>query len=185
MNVFKLMVMGLLLLYVPNMNSQNNLTKKVWYGIDYSYGFGLQDKGDLFSLNRSNSGENMYVVDLRAMTGYNISTRLSLGVGLGLAGYHHNNFNTMPIFLDLRYNLPMQHQKFFIYTDIAFPLSVNSDVSSLFMNDFGMGCKIPIYKKMNFVPSFGYNFITYKMDWGTISERRFRHSLFIRLGIEF
>jgi hypothetical protein len=178
------MLMGLLLLCSPEMNSQNNQTKKVWFGIDYSYGFGIQDKGDLFSLNRSNSNGNMHVVDLRAMAGYNISVPFSIGVGLGLAGYHSPNFNTMPIFLDLRYNLPLQHQQFFIYTDIAFPLSVNSDVNSLFMNDFGIGCKIAV-KKINFVPSVGYNFITYKPEWGTISERRFRHSLYIRLGVEF
>jgi hypothetical protein len=167
------------------MNSQNNQTKKVWYGIDYSYGFGILYKGNLFSLNRSNSNGNMHVVDLRAMAGYNISEQFSLGAGLGLAGYHSISFNTMPIFLDLRYNLPVQQRKFFLYTDIAFPLPVNSNVYSLFMDDFGIGCKIPCYKRMKFVPSIGYNFISYKPDWETIPKRRYRHSLYVRLGIEF
>jgi hypothetical protein len=185
MDTLKLMLIGLLLLCSYNINSQNNQTKKVWYGIDYSYGLGIQDRGDLFSLNRSNSNGNMHVVDLRAMAGYNISEQFSLGAGLGLAGYHNNSFNTMPIFLDVRYNLPVQHRKFFVYTDVAFPLSVNSDVNSLFMDDFGIGYKIPCYKRIKFVPSVGYNFITYKTAWGTITERRYRHSLYVRLGIEF
>src|SRR5690554_4151267 len=58
---------------------------------------------DGFGTGENNfSSEDSRAYSLQTIGGYFLNPNFSVGVGIGLDGYHNPDFNTLPLFIDLR-----------------------------------------------------------------------------------
>jgi hypothetical protein len=161
--------------------AQEGKNHGLWGNIEYSYGLGLSDKGDLYDFSQSNT--NLYTHSLRGIIGYYINPKFSIGFGGGIAGYHNPDVNTLPLFIDFRYFLQENSKSVYFYSDLGSSVSLDSDKNSGFLAELGVGYKIPISKKIILTPALGYNLITYKQNYYTPSDKRIRNSIFFKIGV--
>jgi hypothetical protein len=56
---------------------------------------------------------------LQTINGYFLSPLFSLGIGVGLDGYHNPNFNTLPIVLDTRFYFSDDTDSFYTFLNIG------------------------------------------------------------------
>lgn len=95
---------------------------------------------------------------LRSIFGYFINPHLSLGIGIGLDGYHEPDHNTMPLFLECRGYLKDQRNTFYGFADVGKALNANETFTpGLFLNA-GVGYKFFLTKRWCINTSLGYNF---------------------------
>lgn len=94
---------------------------------------------------------------LRSIFGYFINPHLSVGVGIGLDGYHEPDHNTMPLFIECRGYLKDQRNTFYGFLDLGKSLGVNETFrSGLFLNS-GVGYKFFLTKRWCLNSSLGFN----------------------------
>jgi hypothetical protein len=163
--------------------AQEKENRRFWGNLEYAYGFGLSDNGDLYNISRSNT--NLYTHNLRGTVGYYILPKFSVGIGCGIAGHHNPNVNTLPLYFDFRYFLKENVKSIYFYSDLGSSISLDSDKKSGLLVELGAGYKIPIGKKINLTPALGYNLITYKQNSYSLIDKRIRNSFFIKIGIGF
>jgi len=88
-----------------------------------------------------------YAWSLQTINGYFISPFFSLGIGVGLDGYHKPTYNTLPVFIDLRAYLSDEEDSFYAFLDIGPTLRIDGDNSQLrkgILFNIGLGCKYNI-----------------------------------------
>lgn len=95
---------------------------------------------------------------LRSIFGYFFNPHLSLGIGIGLDGYHEPDLNTMPLFVECRGYLKDQRNTFYGFADVGKALNTNETFTpGLFLNA-GVGYKFFLTKRWCINGSLGYNF---------------------------
>ncbi|MDR0711142.1 MAG: hypothetical protein LBF67_02185 [Prevotellaceae bacterium] len=167
-------------------------SKTFWGEVSLGYGRSIGDYGKNYDMLHSNA-DNMYMASLKAKAGYYVIPQLSLGVGVGLSGYHNPNVNTLPVFLEARYNVK------FLSGLFSF-LNAGTSLSALGVGAFqsggiigaGAGYSIKTGRRTALNISVGYDALLYKQtavylftDEVAYSEMRHRHTMFLQLGFEF
>lgn len=90
---------------------------------------------------------------LQTINGFFISENFSLGVGVGLDGYRKPTFNTLPVFVDIRFYLEETANSLFAFTDLGVALKLGEtssfDRGGIF--NLGGGYRFPISSKINLI----------------------------------
>ncbi|GHT52446.1 hypothetical protein AGMMS49982_12700 [Bacteroidia bacterium] len=180
----KLFIFAIALLAVQNcLLAQANNNKTLFGEIELGYGFGLSDQSTSYNLSYDNFSGRMYLANFRAKAGYYLTPQISLGLGIGLNGYHNTNINTLPVVIDLQYHLKSM-SNLFTYVNIGASIAPSDAYTSGFVSDIGLGYRITLGKRI-LKPSVGYDLFRYSQNLGIDSETHIRHTLFMRLGFEF
>ena len=78
---------------------------------------------------------------LQTISGYFLNPHLSVGIGIGLDGYHKPDFNTMPLFLDIRGYFVDNRNSAFAFLDIGTLLDAGPLYRKGTMAEIGIGYK--------------------------------------------
>lgn len=87
----------LAMVYFCHGQKPNKAFSKIYFLTELSYLDGLSISG---AVNASDPG---YAVGLRIGAGFIPNSKWSFGLGGGLDGYHNPNYNTVPLFVDIRH----------------------------------------------------------------------------------
>lgn len=185
------LMLGLIMLTVITSVHAQQKNQGFWGTIEYSYGFGLADNGDLYDFKRPDW--KMETHTLRLVMGYFATPYVSVGAGVGLAGHHSPSINTLPVFADFRYFFNGTQRSFFAYTDLGASIALDNHYKTGMLVDLGFGRSFPIGRRSAFIPSIGYNLAGYKTEFKYIennltfteTDNRTRHTLFVRIGLSF
>jgi hypothetical protein len=190
----KLLIISTLALFQINLNAQDiqntenrSFWQSLWGSVEVGYGR---------SFENGYGGYNMYLASLRAKMGYYLSPRFSLGVGVGLNGYHNYQINTLPVVLDIRYHPVKTLSNLYVYADIgasvidSYGTELRTDFTSGFLSDMGLAYKIRLGKRIFLNPAVGYNLFAsvprvHNDGNSSYTERITRHTIFLRLGFQF
>lgn len=117
---------------------------------------------------------NSYAWSLQTINGYFISPHFSVGIGLGLDGYHNPNINTLPLFIDARGYLSENKNSAYSFIDVG-PTIRLGDGSSFrkgMMLNFGLGYKFSIGHKLFLVSDVFYSHKTVSLtdEWIKTSD---------------
>jgi hypothetical protein len=160
--------------------------KTLWGEVTLGYGRSLGDYGKSYDM----PADNMYMASLNAKVGYYVMPQLSLGVGVGLSGYHNPIINTLPVFAEARYSVK-RAPKLFAYLNAGASLGGGAYSSGATIGA-GAGYSIKLGRRIALNPSIGYNALLYKQVATALfsqevlySEARRRHTIFLQLGFEF
>lgn len=159
--------------------------KTFWYELELGYGWSIKDNGGSVNFSNDNLYGKMILFQAKVKAAYYLTPVFSLGAAVGLNGYHNPNYNTLPIFIDLRYHFVKSLPKLFAFADIGGSFSSNGDYTKGFISEIGAAYKIPLGKRISLNPSLGYNLFIYSNDWGGGKESRNRHTISLKLGFEF
>ncbi|MDR0560270.1 MAG: hypothetical protein LBG92_08860 [Prevotellaceae bacterium] len=180
----KIYFITFLLFLFQNVNAQDTKEqsvneKKLWGSFDLGLMGTLSDNGSHI-FGTTNRDDYYKAWGMRAMVGYYIIPRISLGFGVG-----NWNSRVLPVFFDFRYLLA---KKWYAYTDIGGLISNGAAEKSGFVSEAGLGFRFRIWKKIVFTPSIGYTIMSYRgTNWRSsiLKESTYWHQLFtIRLGFE-
>jgi hypothetical protein len=156
---------------------------RLWGGLEVGYGLSLADKGKMYDLSYGRDAK-MTISTIKAVLGYYITPRLSLGAGIGLSSYTLPGVNTAPLCIDIRYHPVRDNLNIVLNGDIGYSLATSeSDTKGKFMADFSLGYKLFNIKKINITPAIGYNYINYSVDNVFGKSNQSRHSIFMKIGI--
>lgn len=101
-----------------------------------------------------------HVWSLQTINGYFLSPYFSLGIGVGLDGYHKPTFNTLPIFLDVRAYLTEEGDSFYSFLDIGPTLRIGGDNSELrkgVLFNIGLGYKYKVSNRLYLISDLSYS----------------------------
>lgn len=96
-------------------------------------GFGTGD--DNFSTDNSRANS------LQTIGGYFLNPNFSVGLGIGLDGYHYPNYNTLPLFIDLRGYFVDGKNSAFAFLDVGTVFKVSDSYRKGRMLEVGVGYK--------------------------------------------
>jgi hypothetical protein len=142
--------------FVANTKGQGvKIKESKFYNItEIGYGVGV-GKINFEDVNIKVDNSSKYF-RLRTQFGYMLSEKFSLGLGVGLDGYHEYTFNTAPLFIDARYYLKNQPQTFFIFSNLGYAIPLANNFEKGFMGGIALGRKIST-KRLIVLPSIGLN----------------------------
>lgn len=120
--------------------------------IGYGHGVGKMNFKDV---NLKIQNESSYF-RIRTQFGYFFSEKISLGLGVGLDGYHDYTFNTAPLFVDMRYYFKSQPQTFFVFSNLGYAIPLDNNFEQGIMGGVSLGRKIST-RKLILLPSIGVN----------------------------
>ncbi|MEZ4793685.1 MAG: hypothetical protein R2783_09540, partial [Gelidibacter sp.] len=101
---------------------------------------------------------------LQTINGYFFSPYFSAGIGVGLDGYNNPNFNTLPIFLDLRVYFNDEIGSPYLYTDYGTLAKVEGGKNNGTIFNIGLGYKIPIKNRFVIMTDISYSYKTISND---------------------
>lgn len=175
---------------------------KLHFDVDYHYNLGLSER----QLG-TNHGRNDYEMgghSLRLATRYDVSQKLSAGVGIGLDRFTHPDYNTLPVFATLRYKPLTKLHNAYAFTDLGYAIKTADDFAPGFTGRFGVGYSLPLGKRfgLNFQVAYGLNTFREKVSYystvwdeesggygivqdGTFKSTFTRHNLSFGVGITF
>jgi len=107
----------------------------------------IEGEGNIFSELENNKS---HAWSLQTINGYFISPFFSLGISVGLDGYHNPNFNTLPVLLDIRTYMSDEEDSFYAFLDIGPSLRIggeNSELRKGMVFNIGLGYKFKVSKK--------------------------------------
>lgn len=131
-----------------------------------------------------------YVGSLNNITGYFITNRLSLGIGVGLDGMHNPNLNALPVFLDVRGYLAKSDNSLYSYINVGpniDPGIKNAVFQTGATINFGIGYQVAFSEQL-FQIDVAYNAknLIAPMSPGSNSEVSTRTNAFsLNIGIIF
>ena len=136
-----------MMFFCPN---KGNAQSKFHFDIDYHYNLGFSTSYDGGHWGRSNykmGGNSIH------FTGrYDVSDKLSTGLGFGWDHYTEPDYNTLPIFATLRYKPIATFKNAYCFTDLGYGIKPKDTYNSGFLMNLGIG-----YTKM-LSAHFGINF---------------------------
>ena len=102
---------------------------------------------------------------LQIINGYFISPYFSIGAGIGLDGYSNPNFNTLPIFLDLRTYFNDAKASAYLFLNYGTLTKVENGINNGTIFNVGIGYKFPINsKRLIIVTDLGYSYKSISND---------------------
>ena len=110
---------------------------KLHFDLDYQYSLGMSEKFAGYTYNRGSykMGGNLLQVSAR----YDVAARWSVGIGMGLARYTEQDFNTYPVFATLRYKPIRKLPQAYLFTDLGYGLKLTDDSNPGFSGKLGVG----------------------------------------------
>lgn len=110
---------------------------------------------------------------LQTINGYFLSPYFSVGLGVGLDGYKNPNFNTLPIFLDLRGYLNDGESSLYAFIDYGVLAKVENGKNNGTIANIGIGYKIPLNRKrFMIVTDISYSYKTISNDGLSINKSK-------------
>lgn len=117
----------------------------------------IPGEGNFFS---EPDAANSNAWSLQTINGYFISPYFSLGIAVGLDGYHNPNFNTLPIMLDIRTYMSDEEDSFYAFLDIGPSLRIggeNSELRKGMAFNIGVGYKFKVAEKLFLISDLSYS----------------------------
>lgn len=153
-------------------------------------------KQDLFILGEGNVFSELdtnksQAWSLQTINGYFISPNFSIGLAIGLDGYHNPNFNTLPVLLDIRTYLSDDENSFYSFLDIGPSLRIggeNSELRKGMVFNIGLGYKFKIAERLFLVSdlSYAHKTISLTEEWIDKSDLIIKaNGIGLNLGIIF
>tara|TARA_R110002124_G_scaffold194919_2_gene361971 strand:+ start:11881 stop:12453 length:573 start_codon:yes stop_codon:yes gene_type:complete len=97
---------------------------------------------DGFGTGENNfSTENSRAYSLQTIGGYFLNSNFSVGVGIGLDGYNEPDFNTLPLFIDLRGYFVDGKNSAFAFLDVGTVVKASDSYREGRMLEIGIGYK--------------------------------------------
>ncbi|MCQ2127078.1 MAG: hypothetical protein MJZ06_06580 [Bacteroidaceae bacterium] len=141
-------VLGIISLYAQDNRFSFNLEMGSFYG--------LKDKSDYWDYTRDDL--DLGGASLHFTAYYNISDRMSAGLGIGLDKYTNFDFNTCPVYASFRYEPLENAQNLAVFADLGYGLKGgDADFAKGAMSDIGASYTWHFCKKMGLVLKLGYN----------------------------
>lgn len=130
-----------------NVNAQDTFKNESFFNVtqfsigslhraDYTQSFSGQ-----ITQGTSLNTDNSRVYSLRTVFGYFLNRKWSVGVGVGLDGYHEPNFNTLPLYGDLRYYFLTGKKSVFSYLNYGAVVKIGESFEKGTLLNFGIGYK--------------------------------------------
>jgi hypothetical protein len=106
------------------------------------------------------------------INGYFFNPYFSAGIGIGLDGYNNPNYNTLPIYLDLRGYLTDGLGSPYAYLNYGTLVEIQNGPQNGNMFNIGLGYKIPLNEENRFVivGDIGYSYKAVSNDGKSINE---------------
>lgn len=108
--------------------------------------------------------DKAHAYSLQTINGYFFSPNFSAGIGVGLDGYSNPNFNTLPIFLDLRAYFSDEAESYYLFTDYGTMPKIDGGKNNGSIFNIGLGYKFPIKKRLMIVFDLGYSYKSISND---------------------
>jgi len=130
-----------------------NITKITYYKVNKA---SLEYPYDFIGQDVRGSGAN--AKSLQTINGYFITPKFSTGIGVGLESFSSPNYNTFPVFLDLRYYFDNNYNSLYIFGDIGATLKLGDEFKKGFLLNGGVGYKFFVNstKTTAFVADIGF-----------------------------
>ncbi|PWK20323.1 hypothetical protein [Xanthomarina spongicola] len=97
---------------------------------------------------------------IQTINGYFISPHFSLGIGIGLDGYHEPDFNTLPVVLDIRTYISDDENSIYVYLDVGPNIRLGGDSSEFRKGmalNLGFGYKFNVGENLFLVSDIFYS----------------------------
>lgn len=175
-----------------------NAQRRLHFDLDFRYYFGLSER-----INGQNFGRNSIDgIDgnsLRFAVRYDISQRVSAGVGVGFDWYGTVNYGAVPIYATCRYKL-IKDKRLYAFTNLGYSPGDDDDdpFSRGVLFDLGIGYPLMVTKNFGFNFQLGYSVSQFNdVAWSFVGAAPgmiimdsgkcdgFRHSLSFGVGIVF
>lgn len=141
-------VLGYISLYAQDNRFSFNLETGLFYG--------LKDKSDYWDFTRDDM--DLSGASLHFTAYYNISDRMSAGLGIGLDKYTSFDFNTCPVYASFRYEPFESASNLAVFADIGYGLiGSDADFAKGTMSDVGASYSWYFCKKIGLILKLGYN----------------------------
>jgi hypothetical protein len=127
---------------------------KGYFSVEFSYGSGI-GQINLKELAFKTPYDG-YAIRTRIQSGIFLSEQFSLGLGIGLDGYHEFPANTAPAFFEGKYFLKGTPKSFFVSSNFGYAVPLSSNFERGFLAGLAIGKRIPINRK-TWMPSIGIN----------------------------
>mgnify|MGYP003624245379 FL=1 len=108
--------------------------------------------------------DKAHAYSLQTINGYFFSPYFSAGIGVGLDGYSNPNFNTLPIFLDLRAYFSDEAKSLYLYMDYGTMAKIDGGKNNGSIFNIGLGYKFPLKDRLMFVTDLGYSYKSISND---------------------
>lgn len=180
------------------LQAQEKVTDKLHVELDYSYNLGLSAK---LEGEKYNAGDlDLYGHGLHLSVLYDLSQRITLGVGVGFERYEKLADNTLPVFATLQYRPMRSVPNIYVFTVLGHGVISSdqcSDMAAGWMGDVGIGYRKMWCKHLGWNARIGYDFRQFKgIDnnvWDDVQMimtqgkdfTNYRHSLMFSLGLVF
>jgi len=125
--------------------------------------FFIEGEGGKF---RELESDNANAWSLQTINGYFLTPSFSLGLGIGLDGHHNPNYNTLPIFLDIRAYFSEEGNSVYSYLDIGPTIRLGKDNSQFrkgVLFNLGIGYKFNFFNNTFLVSDIFYSHKTVSM----------------------
>lgn len=126
---------------------------------------------------------------LQTINGYFFSPYFSVGLGIGLDGYKNPNYNTLPIFIDLRTYLDDDKSSPYIFLDYGMLAKIENGTNNGNMFNIGVGYKVPINKeRFMIVADISYSYKLISNDGVSVNKSQSRTQIkatMLSLGVIF
>lgn len=148
----------------------------------------IEGEGNIFSDLETN---NAHAWSLQTINGYFLSPSFSLGIGVGLDGYHHPDFNTLPIVLDTRFYFTDNSDSFYTFLNIGPSVRIggeNSNFRKGMVFNIGVGYKFKVANNLFLVSDINYSHKTVSLtdEWiGTSNNIIKANGFGLSLGVIF
>lgn len=166
-----------------------NITKFGYIGVtELKQELFIEGEGNVFSdLDTSKT----HAWSLQTINGYFLSPSFSLGIGMGLDGYHNPNFNTLPVVLDARFYFSDESDSFYTFLNIGPSVRIGGENSKFrkgMVFNIGAGYKFKVAKNLFLVSDIYYSHktVSFTDEWiGTSDNVIKANGLGLSLGVIF
>lgn len=147
---FLLFFVTALLVFSHSLNEQ---AKRNYFKIEGGYLVGI---GNINYDDRVTFVNQSEAFRLRASFGLFLDPKTSIGIGLGLDGYHNPAHNTLPVFFELRRFLRTNNNSLFAFLNLGTAIEISQEFEKGLYFSSGLGYLIN-RKKIKLLPSIGIN----------------------------
>lgn len=119
--------------------------------------------------------DNSVAYSLQTINGYFFGPYFSAGLGVGLDGYKNPNYNTLPIFIDLRVYLDDDKSSPYVFLDYGMLAKIENGTNNGNMFNIGIGYKLPINKqRFMIVADISYSYKLISNDGVSVNKSQSR-----------
>ncbi|PKP19180.1 MAG: hypothetical protein CVU07_00425 [Bacteroidetes bacterium HGW-Bacteroidetes-23] len=166
-----------------------NITKFGYVGVtELKQELFIEGEGNVFS--DLDTGK-AHAWNLQTINGYFLSPSFSLGIGIGLDGYHNPNFNTLPVVLDARFYFLDESDSFYTFLNIGPSVRIGGENLKFrkgMVFNIGAGYKFKVAKNLFLISDIYYSHktVSFTDEWIGTSDNVIKANGFgLSLGVIF